>query len=231
MQTNQDRGCDCRQILELTMKAAATARSESGRAPALIDAYLPAFDVRDYRATRVAAEPAAAYAAFRSLDLKRSRLVRLLFSIRTLPEWFRERRSVSNPPYASFLDEALAVGWTILEEAPGRELVVGAVTQPWAPVVRFHGLPAAEFVEFAQPGFTRIAWSIAARPAEPGMTELVTETRVAATDPVSRKRFRRYWFFVNPGIRLIRILSLRLIRRDLERRKVESGFSSGRAST
>jgi hypothetical protein len=207
------------------------AQREFPHSPALIDRYLPVFDVRDYRAIRVAAEPAAAYAAFRSLDLKRSRLVRLLFSIRTLPERFRERSTVSNLPYASFLDEALAVGWTILEEDPGREMVVGAVTQPWAPVVRFHGVPGPEFLEFAQPGFTKIAWSIAARLAEPGVTELVTETRVAATDPVSRKRFRRYWFFVNPGIRLIRIVSLRLIKQDLERRMVDPAVNSGRAST
>jgi hypothetical protein len=125
----------------------------------------------------------------------------------------------------------IAIGWTILEEDPGREMVVGAVTQPWAPVVRFHGVPAPGFVRFAQPGFTKIAWSIAARPAKPGVAELVTETRVAATDPISRKRFRRYWFFVNPGIRLIRIVSLRLVKQELERRRVESRINSGRAST
>lgn len=70
----------------------------------------------------------------------------------------------------------LAIGWTILEEEPGREMVVGAVTQPWEPVVRFRGLPGPEFLEFAEPGFTKIAWSIAARQAEAGVAELATET-------------------------------------------------------
>jgi hypothetical protein len=36
---------------------------------------------------------------------------------------------------------------------------------------------------------------------------------------------------VNPGIRLIRIVSLRLIKQDLERRMVDPAVNSGRAST
>jgi hypothetical protein len=48
------------------------------------------------------------------------------------------------------------------------------------------------------------------------MTRLATETRVATTDPVSRKRFRRYWRVVSPGIRLIRRISLRMVRHVLE---------------
>ena len=190
---------------------------ESGSPPALIEKYLPLFDVRDYRETRVPADCAVAYAALRSVDLNRSPIVRLLFAIRTLPSRFRNPRPQSNPS-TSFLEEALALGWRVLEEDPGRELIVGAVTQPWAPVVRLRGLSAHEFLEFSEPGLTKIAWSLVARPVEPGVTKLATETRVAATDPVSRKRFRRYWFLLSPGIRLIRIVSLSLIKRGLERR-------------
>jgi hypothetical protein len=199
--------------------------------PALIDEYLPLFDVRDYRATRVPADPAVAYAALRSLDLKRSRIIRILFAIRSLPSRFRSPQPQSIPS-TSLLGETLALGWKVLQEVPGREMVVGAVTQPWAPVVRFRGLPGPEFLAFAEPGFTKIAWSIGARCVEPGVTEIATETRVAATDPGARKRFRRYWFLVSPGVRLIRILSLAIIRRDLERRAVapRRGVSQGTRS-
>lgn len=199
------------------------------RKPALIDKYIPQFDVRDYRETRVSADRQVAYAALRSMDLKRSRIVRLLFAIRTLPSRFRASPPPSNPP-TSLLDETLALGWRILEEDPGRELVVGAVTRPWEPVVRFRGLPESEFLECSEPGFTKVAWSLVARPAGPSATTIATETRVVATDPISRKRFRRYWSMVSPGIRLIRILSLRVIKRDLERHAAASALSSGRAS-
>lgn len=199
----------------------------------VIDRYLPSFDVADYREMRVHAEPARAYAAFRSLDLNRSRIVRLLFAIRTLPSRFRRQGLQPKVSPTSFLNQALALGWRVLEEKPGKEIVVGAVTQPWAPVVRFRDLPGPDFIEFAEPGFTKIVWSTAVRPADPGFSVVSTETRVAATDPVSRRRFRRYWFIVGLGVRLIRIVGLRLVKHDLDRgtgtgRKTRGPLTSSR---
>jgi hypothetical protein len=182
----------------------------------LIDTYLPNFDVRDYHETRVAADAEVAFAAFRALDLERSPIVRLLFTIRNLPsrilghEPARGRTSSSR----SFLTAALDMGWMILEETPGQELVVGAVTQPWAATVIFRGLPPAQFTAFAEPGFTKIVWNIATRTCASGAI-VSTETRVLATDPASKRRFRRYWFAVNPGVRLIRRVALAQVRREV----------------
>jgi hypothetical protein len=182
----------------------------------LIDKYLPTFYVHDYHEIRVVAAPGQAYAAFRSLDLMRSPIVRALFAIRTLPSRFRSRPPAGHRPTSrSFLQMALDVGWVILEEIPGQELVAGAVTQPWAPIVQFRGLSGPEFIVFAEPGFTKIAWNIAVAPGGPGLTLVSTETRVAPTDAISRRRFRRYWFMFSPGIRLIRCIALHLLKRQL----------------
>lgn len=70
---------------------------------------------------------------------------------------------------------------------------------------------------FREPGYTTIAWNIAVRSAGPGRAVLSTETRVAATDPRARRKFRVYWFFLSPAIRLIRRIALRRVRRELER--------------
>jgi hypothetical protein len=40
---------------------------------------------------------------------------------------------------------------------------------------------------------------------------------VVTTDAQSRRRFRRYWSVVSPGILLIRHETLRLVRREAER--------------
>jgi hypothetical protein len=107
----------------------------------------------------------------------------------------------------------------VFEEQPDRELVARSITQPWKPAVEFRGLPAQEFVAFAEPGFAKIAWSFAVEPATRG--SLVTlETRVLTTDPLSRRRFRLYWLVFSPGIKLVRILILGLLRRDLRRRTI-----------
>ena len=180
-----------------------------------IDAYLPVFDVRDSHEALVDAEQGPAYEALRSFDLGRSRLVRLLFAVRTLPSLGRPREP--RRPSGPFLEQALRLGWALLEEVRGSELVMGAVTRPWAPVVRFRGLPGPQFVAFDEPGFSKIVWNFAARPAGPRRTVLSIETRVAATDDRSRRRFRLYWFVFGPGIRLIRRAALGVLRRDLAR--------------
>jgi hypothetical protein len=183
---------------------------------ALIDKYMPVFDVHDRHVKHVVADPLRAYGAVRDLDLNRSWVVRLLFGIRSIPARLFSRRSSRLPssPQA-FLNMVLAQGWKILEEDPGREMVVGCVTQPWKAQVRFKGLAPADFVAFAQPGFAKIAWNIVAEPAAGGAV-VSTETRVQTTDQISRRRFRTYWFFLNPGIRLIRRIALQALARDLK---------------
>ena len=180
---------------------------------------MPNFDVRHYHETRVPADPAAAYAALRNLDLERSPTVRLLFAIRNLPSRIRapERAPARTGESRSFLDSMLDLGWVILEEAPGQELVAGAVTQPWAVTVIFRSLLPAEFPAFSEPGFTKIVWNIAAQADGAGGTLVSTETRVLATDAESRRRFHRYWFLFSPGIRLIRHIALAQARRELAR--------------
>jgi len=181
----------------------------------LIEKYLPTFDVREYHELAVQGEPERAYAALRSVDFNHSRLIRTLFAVRTLPGRLLSRGVNPAPQFASFLETAVELGWVILEELPGRELVAGAITQPWAPVVRFVGLPAPEFVAFAAPGFAKIVWTLGVHLAA-GSCLLSTETRVLTTDAVSRRKFRRYWFVFSPGIRLIRHAALNLAKRHLE---------------
>jgi len=176
---------------------------------------MPVYDVYERHETRVAAAAEEAYAALRSFDLSRSRIVRGLFAVRTLPS--RLRGNASGAPQGPFLEQALALGWVIFEERPGQELIAGTVTQPWVPVVKFRSVPRDQFAAFAEPGFAKIIWVIAAHPAGPARSVLTTETRVQTTDPASRRKFRGYWLVFGAGIRLIRFLALRLVKRDLAR--------------
>jgi hypothetical protein len=61
----------------------------------------------------------------------------------------------------------------------------------------------------------------------PSSSVFSTETRVTTTDPMSRERFRRYWAFLSPGIRLIRYEILRLVRAEAERRHANRPRSTG----
>lgn len=187
----------------------------------LIDTYLPKYDERVYHQARVVAEPSAAFAALRRVDLRRSLVVRLLIAIRTLPSSVaaRERRPSGTKTPHSLLDSMLELGWEILGETPEREIVAGTVTQPWASTVRFRGFSPSEFVAFSEPGFTKIVMNLAAMDCNEGGAIISTETRVLATSPGARRKFRIYWRVVRPGVKLIRSIALAKVRRELRRAK------------
>ena len=199
---------------------------KEARGGVLMDKYLPDFDVREYHEARVNAPAEEAYAVLRSLDLNRSGSCGRCLRSAPCPAGcgLPVAAPPASPPSGPFFDQVLALGWAVLEEVPGRELVAGAVTQPWAPVVRFQGLPPAELAAFSAPGFTKIVWSIAAWPVEPGVTLLSTETRVLATDEASKRKFRRYWLVFGLGIRLIRRISLRMAKRQIRKQQHDAGL-------
>ena len=136
--------------------------------------------------------------------------------LRTLPSLLRGEPLADST--RGLLAETLAIGWGVLAEVPDREIVVGAVTQPWEPVVTFHPLPREEFAAFDEPGYAKIVWTLAADPLGPNESTFVTRTRVATTDSMARERFRRYWAAFSPGILIIRYEGLRLVKAEAQRR-------------
>lgn len=188
--------------------------STAGTADPLLDRFMPKYEVREYHEVRVAAPVDIAFEAARAMDINRSPIVRGIFRARQLALRGEEAVAPSRP----LLDETLALGWAVLAEEPGREIVMGAVTQPWLANVRFEGLSPNEFAAFDRPAYVKIAFTLAASPVDAGSSIVRSETRVATTDAYARERFRRYWTLVSPGVRVIRLESMRLVRADAERR-------------
>ena len=183
----------------------------------LLDRVLPNAEVDERHEIRVAAPPKVTLDVARALDLQKSPLVGVIFNLRTLPSRLRGQpvRASSSP---GLLAETEALGWGLLAEDPDREIVMGAVTQPWKPVVKFQALPPAEFAAFQTPGYAKVAWTLAAEPLNDGGAVFQTRTRVATTDPEARRLFRRYWSLLSAGILVIRYEALRLVKAEAERK-------------
>lgn len=178
--------------------------------------FMPAFEVAERHEIRVAAPAEVTYQAARALDLRRSWIVRTVFAGRE--RLFASRAGEPVPSLRLGVDELLSLGWGILTETPGRELVCGAITQPWRADVRFRPLAPAAFAAFDSAGYAKIVWTLAVDSLAPTESRFRTETRVVTTDPASRARFRRYWALVSPGILLIRRQAVRLVRDAAEQR-------------
>ena len=154
-----------------------------------LDAFLPAYDFSTRHAVTVAVDPELADRAMREVTFREVPLVRALLLARGLG-----LRRAEDTVLATMVPRA-----TILEDVPGEGMVLTLSGQFWRLRGRGPEAPATAVIDFR---------------ALPGT--LATETRVHVPDPVSRRRFGRYWKIVRPFSGLIRIVVLRAAKRRAE---------------
>jgi hypothetical protein len=181
----------------------------------LLDRFMPEFEVSERHRVRVAAPPEITLAAAADVDLQQSPVIRAIFRTRELVLGAKPD-NVTRPK--GLLAQMTSLGWGVLAEEPGREIVAGAVTQPWMANVVFRALPPDQFREFQEPGYVKIVWTLRADPVGAGESIFRTETRVVTTDAAARAKFRWYWARFSPGIVLIRRVMLGQLKKEAERR-------------
>ncbi len=196
------------------MRYGREAQSAHVASDALLDDFMPTFDVCERHHVRVQAPADTVFGAACELDLLHHPLVRAIVRAREVLLGAEPDR---RPRPRGLLAETRALGWGVLAERPGREIVMGAVTRPWEPRVTFRALPPDAFAAFDEPGYVKIVWTLRADEEGPSTSVFRTETRALATDAEARARFRRYWALLSPGIVLIRLLSLGPVRARAER--------------
>ncbi|HEU4367283.1 MAG TPA: hypothetical protein VFV05_03530 [Methylomirabilota bacterium] len=184
--------------------------------PTLIDELMPEFDEFEHHEILVRAPAAAVHAALRRVDLFGSRVIRWLLLLRAAPGVLRR----PGPPRRRgplTLERLLEHGFVLLGERAERELVLGVVGRFWQLASEPLRLDAAGFRAFESPGYAKAVWDFRLAPIDAGTTRLSTDTRIRCLDPVSRRRFRRYWRVIRPFSGLIRIALLRAVAREATR--------------
>jgi hypothetical protein len=195
---------------------AAKARSRDEE-DSLLDSFMPLYDVVERHRVHVDATAEVTLGVARDMNVFDSTIVRAIFKGRELlmgavppPE------GVALPP--GLVPAALRLGWGVLSDEAGHEIVLGAVTRPWEPNPVFRDLLPRDFATFAEPDCVKIAWTLRADPLPDGTCTFRTETRALATDVGARAKFRNYWALVSPGVTLIRRMMLEPVRLEAERR-------------
>jgi hypothetical protein len=181
----------------------------------LLDRFMPDYDVVERHHVRIDAPAEATLAAAKNMDLMRPALARAIFKARELVLGAKPDERAGP---RGLLDATRSLGWVVLEEVPGREVIVGAVTKPWESNVTFRSVSPSLFAAFAEPGYVKIVWTLRADPIDAETSVFRTETRAIATDDEARGKFRLYWSLASPGISLIRWLALRPLRAEAEHR-------------
>jgi hypothetical protein len=191
------------------------APSKGDEADPLLDRFMPVYDIVERHHIDVAAPADVTFAAAGETDLEESPAVRAIFKARE--KILRSEPDVTSRPHG-LLAWAQSIGWGVLAEVPGREVVMGAVTKPWEANVVFRPLPPDEFATFNEPDYVKIAWTVRADARSVKKSTFRTETRATATDATARTKFRRYWSLLSPGIIAIRWIMLRPVKAEAERR-------------
>jgi hypothetical protein len=161
----------------------------------------------------VDAPPTVTFEAATQIKLRDAPVARAIFAAR---ERILGAETAGAAEERGIVEDTKHMGWTVLAEVPGREIILGAVCRPWEADVVFRGLSADEFRAFEDPGYVKIAWTLRADPAGNTGSIFRTETRARATSPDARRRFRWYWAKFSPGIVLIRRVALAPLKHHAE---------------
>ena len=180
-----------------------------------LDRFMGDYEVVERHEIRVAAPAEITFSAACDMELEDSLIIRSIFKAREL---VMGGIAAEKAQPRGLVEQTKALGWRALAEIPGREIVMGAVTQPWMPNPIFRPVPPDAFAAFQERDYVKIVWNLRADPVGPVESIFTTETRAATTDTAARAKFRVYWSFASPGIWLIRRLTLAPLRQEAERR-------------
>lgn len=168
----------------------------------LIDQVMPRCDRREVHSRKATASPPALWQAVHDLQADELTAMRVLMGMRTLG------RRVGDGNL-TVLEGFERMGFSVVAEEPGRELVIAGIGRFWTPSGGLRKVANKEqFLSFREPGYAKVAFNFRILAGE-----LSTETRIAATDARARRRFGLYWLAVRPGSGLIRREWLRALDR------------------
>jgi hypothetical protein len=115
------------------------------------------------------------------------------------------------------------VGGCRSAKRPRDEIALGPVGKFWHPRIELAAVSAADFRDFARPGFAKTIYSLSARRIDASRTLITGVMRTATTDEHARRWFRRYWTFgVGSGAHVL-VNGLLDVTRELAEARVHEG--------
>ena len=176
-----------------------------------LDEFLSDYDFGASYDIHISARPSVVYERLLWLDFNEVWINRILETLRT-------GKLVSPSRLATTLSQRIqGTGFVMLADVPNEELLVGIAGRFWRPDGgRCLDLTAGDFVEFARPGFAKVAWNFSLRAHSSEGTVLSTETRTKCFGPAAKWKFGIYWFLIYPFSGLIRKAILNRVKSDAE---------------
>ena len=152
--------------------------------PSLHEKYLAHYQFSEQHAVNIVSTPEKIFAAVALFDFTASPWIRILMALRGIPGRFLKTNGLAR---YKFLE---------LERRENDEIIIGLIGKFWTPSGSLQDFEPSAFSAFNSPGFAKATWNFKLTSTEDGTT-LSTETRIFCTDENARRKFERYWFFVD----------------------------------
>ena len=176
-----------------------------------LDEFASVFQFVEVHEIPIRATPIQIYGALKTVSADEIPLYRELVWVRRGGNEGPE--SILNPPDGVPLTTvATRTSFITLADVPGVEYVMGTVVIAPPGVRLALGSTPESFKGLTQPGFAKATMGFRIESRADGACLLHAETRVDATDYVSRATFARYWRVIRPGTTLVHKMWLRAIK-------------------
>lgn len=179
-----------------------------------LDYYLPAYNYCEKHKITIQSSPASVYRSIRAINLKNSKIIRILIKIRGASYG---RKGMEKPLPGMSVDDLIKGHFTLLEEVENREIIMGFAGKFWRPAGGLANLSGPEdFLAFKSRGFCKSAWNFYIEENPAGGVNLSTETRVLCPGWRARVMFGCYWLVIRLFSGWIRIIMLKMIKEQAE---------------
>jgi hypothetical protein len=167
--------------------------------------YLPEFHFSEKHSILISASAMKVCAIIPDMDASESWIIRMLLALRGIPAGTSKG-----------IEGWKKMGFVILEHQTDKEIILGLIGQFWKISGEIQHCTAEEFTSFANPEFAKATWNFVVTAQNANQILLETETRIYCPAEKVRKKFKRYWFFIQPFSGLIRKQMLKIIKRKAE---------------
>lgn len=203
------------------------------RADAPIAAHMPEFRYRGAYEVGVEASPEQVYETLRTADLRSIPALRVMLEARAAPRMLRSlvgSGEYRRPTRVTLDTLGERRGYRILDEVPGRTVVLGTIGRPWDAAAPRPPFTPASFTRFGGPGYVKTAVSFETLPRTGGGTRLTVEWRMLPTDVDAMRRLGRYWMVARPFAQLAAKTGLPRIGLEADTAQVRAARSRARTA-
>ena len=170
----------------------------------LIDEFMPKCDFKETHNINTNAKRADVFRTLNKTDLCDSFVVRTLFFLRGFPTSKMK------------LSEIKKMRFEILGTNENEEILLGLAGKFWKIRRELKKVNSNNFREFDRKGFAKATWNFSLDEKE-NETRLTTETRIECLGEECRKSFGFYWTFIQPFSGIIRMETLKAVKRNAEK--------------